>query len=329
MRNLAETSGVGLNPTFLDTLARVQMLLGEYDGAERTLHEALDALEGGGNVQAVTPAELMLSLAEVQRRQGRLKQAQETLDRCRAICVERHLTGVEVEVLREQAELHAAAGRFDQALEAYKIFHAELLSLSSNKREEAARTRQAMLGTPEAREAARQFRREARTDALTGLSNRRFVNEELPIRLNDVVSGLPLVVAAVDADYFTAINDSLSHAVGDRVIRDLGALIETLAIGYAAPNGSLGFVARLGGDEFLVILPGLSLTGALEMLERIRAAVEAHPWSGIIGDLPLTVSIGAAAANAGDTAAELLARADRNMYAAKKAGRNRVVADLR
>lgn len=330
MRRLADNSGLGLNPTFLDTLARVQLLLGEYAEAEGTLEQGLAAFDAGGDVQAMTPAELMLTLAEVQRRQGRLEQAQETLDRCRAICVERGLTGVEVEVLREQAEIHAAAGRFDQALETYKIFHGEVLNLSSTRREAAARTRQAMLGTAEAREEARQFRRQARTDALTGLPNRRFVNEELPGRLNEAAAGLALVVAVLDADHFTGINEALSHEVGDRVISELGALLKaTLAGAHVGPEESPGFVARLGGVEFLLLLPGLNLEAAAPVLEKVRSAVDQHAWRPIIGDLPLTVSVGATAAAAHDTATELLARADRNLYAAKKAGRNRVVVDLR
>jgi two-component system cell cycle response regulator len=330
VRTLAESSGLDLNPTFLDTLARVHMLLGQYARAEQVLETALAAFDSGGDVQAVTPAELMLTLAEVQRRQGRLEQAQRTLDHCRAICVERYLTGVEVEVLREQAELHAAAGRHDQAFETYKIFHAEVESVSSNRREAAARTRQAMLETAEAREDARQLRRQARTDALTGLPNRRYVTEELAIRLSDVTPVAPLVVAVFGADHFKVINDALSHEVGDQVIRDLGQLLAaTMAAGYEAPDDLPSFVARLGGEEFVAVLSGLDVAAAGRVLEKMRAAVEAHPWRPIIGDLPLTVSVGAVTGTARDEPYDLLARADRNLYEAKKAGRNRVAADFR
>jgi two-component system cell cycle response regulator len=330
MRNLAERTGLGLNPTFLDTLARIHIMLGEYDKAESALEDALAAFASGGDVQAVTPAEFMLTLAEAQRRQGRFDEAQATLDRCRAICVERFLTGVEVEVLREQAELHAAAGHFDQALETYKIFHAEVLSLNSNRREAAARTSNAMFGSEEAREEARRFRLQVRTDALTGLPNRRSVNEELPGRLNEVAAGVPMVVAVFDADHFKGVNDALSHEAGDIAIRELGRLLEsTLTTSYAAPQASPSFVARLGGDEFLAVLPGLELTEATTVLETMRAAVEAHSWRLFIGDLRLTVSVGAVAAFATDTPSNLLTRADRNLYAAKRAGRNSVVSSLR
>jgi two-component system cell cycle response regulator len=330
MRKLAESSGFGLNPPFLDTLARIHILLGEYDKAESALEDALAAFASGGDVQAVTPAEFMLTQAEAQRRQGRLEEAQSTLDRCRAICVERSLTGVEVEVLREQAELHAAAGHFDQALETYKTFHAEVVSLNSNRREVAARTREAMFGTEEAQGVARRFRLQVRTDGLTGLPNRRSVNEELPARLNDVLAGVPVVVAVFDADHFKDVNDALSHEVGDIAMRELGRLLETsLASGYAAPRVSPSFVARLGGDKFLAVLPGLELSAATTVLETMRATVEDHQWRPFIGELRLTVSVGAVAAFATDTPSNVLTRADRYLYAAKQAGRNRVVTGVR
>ena len=231
---------------------------------------------------------------------------------------------------REQTELHAAAGNFAQALDTHKLFHAEVLAITSDKRQTAARTQAALLGTAEAREDARQLQRQARMDALTGLPNRPFVTEELPIRLNDASAGVPLVVAVVDADSFKLINDALSHEVGDTVIRELGRVLEAaLPAAHRATDESSGFLARLGGDEFLVVLPGLNLPAAIEVLEAMRASVASHPWRPIIGDLALTVSVGAVAASAHDTPAEILARADRNLYAAKKAGRDRVEAGLR
>lgn len=330
MRNLAEASGFGLAPPLLDTLARAYIGLGEYEQAAFALEAAVEAFGKEGDVQAVTPAELMLTLAEVQRSQGRLEAAQETLERCRAICVERNLGGIEVEVLRVQAELHAAAGRYDQAYELHKLFHTEFLRLNSMRREADARTRQALFETAEARQEAHRFWRQARTDALTGLPNRRFVDEEIPRRLNEVITGTPLVVAIVDADRFKRINDTLSHEVGDRVIRELGRVLqEALPAGPDPAAADARFVARLGGEEFLVVLPGLELAAATPVLKSLRTAVAKHQWSTLIDKLPLTVSIGASAAAPRDTQSTLLARADHNLYAAKSAGRNRVVVEQR
>ncbi|MGD0863481.1 MAG: diguanylate cyclase [Candidatus Limnocylindrales bacterium] len=330
MRSLAEASGQSLAPPLLDTLARAYIGMGEYEQAAIALEAALRDLSKQGNVEADTPAGLTLTLAEVQLSQGRPEAAQETLDRCHAICLERNLGGVEVDVLRVQAELHAAAGRYDRAYEIHKLFHTEFLRLNSMRREANARTRQALFETAEARQEAQRFWRQARTDALTGMPNRRFVDEEIPRCLNGMIAGAPLVVAIVDADHFKRINDTLSHEVGDRAICELGRVLEeSLPAGTDASGSDSRFVARLGGEEFLVVLPGLDLAAATPVLQGLRTAVARHPWRPLLGRLSLTVSIGAAAALPRDTQSDLLARADHNLYAAKSAGRNRVVVEQR
>lgn len=328
MRRLAEASGYDLAPPLLDTLARAYVGMGDYEQAAIALAAALKALGTQGNFEADTPAGLMLTLAEVQRSQGRLEEAQGTLEGCRAICAERNLGGIALEVMRVQAELHAAAGRFDQAYELYRVFHTESVRLNSLRREANARTRQALFETAEARHEAQRFWRQARTDALTRLPNRRFLDEELPLCLVDVVSGRPLVVAIVDADHFKRVNDTISHDAGDRVISELGRVLEE-ALPAVPEVASLRarFVARLSGEEFLVVLPGLAMAAAIPVLREMCAAVAKHDWSFLVGKLPVTVSIGASAALPRDTQSILLARADHNLYAAKAAGRNRVVAD--
>ena len=328
MRRLADTSGIGLNPAFLDTLARAHIGVGEFEQAEVALHVALEALESSGDVQALTPAELLLTLAETQRKQGRLDAAQASLDRCLAVSVERDLSGIAVEATREQSELHAAAGRFDLAYEAHRVYHARSLSLGSERRDAAARTRQALFETTEARQEAQRYWRQARTDPMTGLPNRRFVDEELPNRLASVASGAPLVIAIVDADHFKRVNDTLSHEVGDRAICALGTVLqEAIGVGVDEPDGAQRFVARLGGEEYLVVLAGLAPPGALALLEEVRARVEGHAWRTVCGDLALTVSIGATIARPTDKRSDIMERADRNLYAAKHAGRNRLVVD--
>ncbi len=138
-----------------------------------------------------------------------------------------------------------------------------------------------------------------------------------------VAAGTPLTVALIDLDHFKRINDSLSHEVGDQVLVALGDLMVTEQDGLA-PDG---FVARMGGEEFLVFLPGLALMEAPRRLEAIRLGIAMHPWGPITGGLPVTASIGGVSVVPmdGDTPAELLAEADRRLYAAKRAGRDRVV----
>jgi two-component system, cell cycle response regulator len=328
MRSLAEASGLGLAPPLLDTLARAYIGIGDYQHAAAALEDALEKMRLLGDVEAGTPAELMLTLAEVQRCEGQLDAAQATLERCRLVCAERNLGSVEVDILREQAEIHAAAGRFSQAYDTYRTFHAESVKLSSAHREANARTRQALFETAEARQEAQRFWRQARTDALTGLPNRRFLDEELPRCLHDVIGGMQLIVAIIDADHFKRVNDTLSHGIGDRVICDLAAVIQAgLPAGLEVAGARAPFAARLGGEEFLVALPGLNPAAATAVLTGIRAAVADHPWSPLIGRLSLTVSIGATVALLGDSQSTILARADRNLYVAKAAGRNHVVDD--
>jgi two-component system, cell cycle response regulator len=328
MRTLADQSGIPLNPEFLETLARAQIGLGKFILAENSLLAALERLSQEGDVQPSTPAQLLLTLAEVQRHQKRLAAAQDTLDACLAICVERELVGIRVEALREQAELHAANGRFQLAYRLHKTYHEEAINLSTLQQEARARTRQAMLETTEARSEARRFWEQARTDPLTGLKNRRYVDEELPRLLAERSrTGLALCVAILDADRFKRINDTFTHDVGDRVIRSIAALLREGIVDAPRSSGAanLGFAARLGGEEYLLVLTGVDLPAAAELLEALRRGVAEHSWTALTGSLPVTVSGGLTEARDGDTQSSILRRADRGLYAAKAAGRNQVV----
>ena len=328
MRTLAASSGFVLSTPLLDTLARTYIGMGQYQEAAATLEQALETFRREGDVEADTQAGILLTLAEVRMRQGELVTAQEVLDASRAICVERNLRTIHVDVLRVQAELHAAASRFEQAYGEYRLFHSQYLQLSSMRREASARTRQAIFETAEARHDADRFWRQARTDALTGLPNRRFVDEEIPRRLEDVRAGIPLVVAIVDADHFKRVNDQLSHQVGDRVIAEIGRILEATLSADPEPGVAASpFVARLGGEEFLVVLPGREMDDAGPVLSAMCAAVAGHAWTPLIGGMSLTVSVGADRAQPTDTQSTLLARVDRNLYAAKSSGRNRVIVE--
>jgi two-component system cell cycle response regulator len=162
----------------------------------------------------------------------------------------------------------------------------------------------------------------AHRDALTGLHNRRFVNERLPVLLGEAAAhGTPLSVALVDLDHFKRVNDTLSHATGDEVLQSIGELLQQATTGSEV-------AARMGGEEFLLILPRTSPAEAAERCERLRRRVRAYAWGPITGRLPVTTSIGVTTVTgAGPTLAAVLSQADRNLYAAKRAGRDRVVAD--
>jgi len=150
------------------------------------------------------------------------------------------------------------------------------------------------------------------TDPLTGLRNRRAFLD----RLDDEIlharrGGPPVAVVLLDVDGFKPYNDRFGHPSGDRVLREIARL-------FGERVRSTDVVARIGGDEFALVLPATDAEGAYVLAERLRRAVEDAPWR----EHPVTVSAGAAAGGGEADAEELLAAADRALYAAKAWGRN-------
>jgi diguanylate cyclase (GGDEF)-like protein len=160
-------------------------------------------------------------------------------------------------------------------------------------------------------------------DGLTGALNRRHLDERLAVEVASAVRrGLPLSVVLFDLDHFKRVNDTHGHLAGDAVLKHAAKL----AAAAARPDDVLG---RYGGEEFVVIARGAPLAQAAELAERLRAAVEqASIHYGEVA-LRATVSVGVASlacVTAGSDPAALFACADARLYAAKTAGRNRVVA---
>ena len=302
-----------------DTVASIQIGLGEYAAAEQTLLSVLDSPLW---YEVHDLAEATLTLARAQRCLGALDRAQQSLDRSRTLGEERELTGIRVAVMAEQAELYAATGAYEQAFFEYKRYDAAREQLRSAQQEARAHTRQAMFETAQARNDAERYREQALRDPLTGLRNRRYVDDHLPAAVALAAeTRSPLTIAVVDIDHFKRINDTLSHEAGDEVLVAVAQLLRSVQQTVA----DTGFVARMGGEEFLVVLPGLGAGQAAGRLETLREAVDRHPWQPVTGDLPVTVSIGATTTQGHDAPSTLLADADRMLYSAKDAGRNRVV----
>lgn len=301
-----------------DTIANIQIARGEFAAAAESVRAAVE--DDPGWSEAHNLADATLTLATALRHLGRHSEAQEALDRCQAVCHERKVLSVRVRARAEQAELHAATGNFKAAFTTFKRYHTELEEMRSTEREARARTRQAMFETAEARQDAARYREQARRDALTGLYNRRYVDEHLPALIADAShAGAPLTLAMVDLDYFKRINDTLSHEVGDRVLSDVAGLLAD-----AMSRHGQGFAARLGGEEFLIVQSGAGSAEVRTMLEELRVGIRSYPWAPLTGELPVTVSVGAVT-GAATGLADLLAAADRNLYEAKNSGRDRVV----
>jgi two-component system, cell cycle response regulator len=159
----------------------------------------------------------------------------------------------------------------------------------------------------------------SRTDALTGLRNRRHVEEYLTKLVSLARRNVePIAVLIVDIDHFKSVNDGHGHDAGDAVLREVaGRMVDSVRLE--------DMVGRWGGEEFLVVLPNTAAQGAAELAERLRQVVAGEPCrlpDG--GAVPVTISLGCAASVI-DDAATLARSADAAMYEAKESGRNRVV----
>jgi diguanylate cyclase len=160
--------------------------------------------------------------------------------------------------------------------------------------------------------------RAALTDPLTGLYNRRAMDQQLDSLWADCGEG-PFALLVLDIDYLKHINDTHGHLCGDTAIRKVA-----MTLRHCIRAGDSAF--RFGGEEFLVLLPNTSLEGAISVAESIRDRIEAHNL-GVPRDwkVPLTVSLGVASRKDHDDPISLFERADRALYQAKHTGRNRVV----
>jgi len=307
----------------LDTIARIQIAAGRYEEAISTAHQAIEAYWNQQVREAMSPPEFLLTLVLAQRKSGDLDAAQGSLDECRSIGTDRGMASVLARVEEEQAELHAARGEFEQAFDRLKAFHAAEKALISEQRATQANLRLALLETNEVREEANRLRGEAQRDPLTGLYNRRFVDETVPGMLAGRAPDQVIAAAMVDLDNFKRVNDTYSHAAGDELLVEVAQLL-TLAASSGEDSSAGSFAARLGGEEFLIVLEGLSRAQAVQRIEDLRHAVASADWSSIVGDLPMTLSAGVSWVDTDDSQYTLLHRADQLLFTAKQSGRDLV-----
>lgn len=158
---------------------------------------------------------------------------------------------------------------------------------------------------------------EVRTDPLTGVRNRRALDEALESMFAMKARyDQPFAIALFDIDHFKKVNDEHGHLCGDRVLRAVAGLLADTA-------RSTDIVTRYGGEEFLVLMPQTDLAGAKLLSERLRAQIE----DSVFAEVHVTVSAGIAEAKHGENAHLLLSRADEALYRAKRDGRNCVRLD--
>ncbi|MEY4427349.1 MAG: hypothetical protein RLZZ182_38, partial [Pseudomonadota bacterium] len=163
------------------------------------------------------------------------------------------------------------------------------------------------------------LREQATHDGLTGLYNRGFMNERLPVEIQrSRREGARVALAMIDVDHFKRLNDEYGHEAGDTVLRAIGQVLLKHAKVY-------DLACRYGGEEMTLIMPGRSLVDALPVVETIHSQIAALMLEFNGSMLPrVTVSIGLAD-TLGGAADALLRRADESLYQAKREGRNRIV----
>ena len=269
------------------TEVRALLALGRAEDARRAGEHALERL---GDRVPQARSMILSAVAGALREAGRAEEAYDALARGAAL---------EREALREFSELQLGLER-------------ERLAAAATRREAdglAARNR-------ELEALQEQLREQADRDWLTGLRNRRYLaraGDDLAARLPGPVS-----LAVIDLDRFKSVNDRFGHQVGDQVLMRVARLL-------ADHVRSGDVVVRTGGEEFAVLMPRSGREEAGACCERLRAEISAAPWYEVAPGLAVTASIGVASAAGCPDVGDLERVADERLYAAKRAGRDRVV----
>jgi len=316
------------------------------EGALRFFRESVEVAHASGGAYAETDGRI--GIGRVLVALGRAGEASEELRKALAQAERIDSPWLVSAAHQALAEAHEAAGDASAALRHLREYHrveGETRSAESERRIQAILTRAEVersereaellrakndaLTAADAEKArllealrrqAAELDRLSREDALTGLFNRRHVDEALALEWERSARfGRDLAVAIADVDHFKVVNDRFLHATGDEVLRQIARILRE-------GTRAVDVVGRWGGEEFVLLLVETPPDRAAHLCDKLRGAVEAHDWSAIAPGLAVTVSLGVAGnAGAADPAA-LLATADARLYQAKRAGRNRVVA---
>ncbi len=317
LRHLSARHGIVLRQADLDTIACIELADGRPDDALRTVREAVGTADRT-TTQADHLVLVILTLCSVLRALGRTDDAERELTRARDLAAARQLPGLLADVEALQAGLFADRGQWEAAYRAQLRHDAARRALQEAQDATRVLLAQAEYDARTARRDRDHYKLLAHTDALTGLPNRRAAQVHLEGLLADGPAA-DLSVFLLDVDHFKAVNDTFSHEVGDAVLQQFAEVLRSSGERIGA------FAGRLGGEEFVVAFTG-SAEEAEQAAESLRRAVAERDWSDLCPGAPVTVSIGLAGVREGHTTfSALLSAADRRLYAAKRAGRNRVV----
>lgn len=324
-----EADAAGLTRTGVDarlTTAVAHLLAGDLDAATAVLDAAASMLTRFPSTGH------QLTLHRIRARMladtGRLPEAVAEADAGMVLCDAMRRPAERMELLRVLSDVHEELGDPVAALAALRELHTLTVRMGDAQAERRAALLGARMEVEQAERQAEAERRrsealeernellahEAAHDALTGLANRRTLDTELQ-RWADERSAF--AVALVDVDHFKRVNDTWSHQVGDVVLARVAAALQ-----HALRRDDLA--ARYGGEEFAVLLDGLTGTRTADVCDRLRSTVAELAWDDLMPGHRVTVSIGVAEREPGESTADLLGRADAALYRAKGAGRDRV-----
>lgn len=316
------------NAGVLPTPQNFDLWFTHVSGANPELSQQIAAVAGG---QPVTPA----ALQDLHARFGAAKTDVDAIVE-RAEAIQRGAQSMITLVAGNIEHLHhygntlshwSARLNEDRTLEnllqAVTILSAETAKASERNRALEQQLAAATARIARLKDGMEELRREATTDTLTGLVNRKAFSTRLRRALADArTDGFGVSVLMIDVDYFKRVNDTYGHAAGDLVLRLIGRLLGESVKGRDT-------AARFGGEEFAVLLVRADLKGATTVANQIRVAVESKQlFRKRVSDeaVRITVSVGVAQFRPNETAAALLERADAALYQAKSLGRNQVCA---
>jgi diguanylate cyclase (GGDEF)-like protein len=321
----------------LTNLAIVHDKVGRFAEAFAAYHEALAVVEETGSL--TTKAEILRNLGKLHHKLGQHDEALEHFKAALAIAEPLGIKPKLYQTHRALARLYKDLGDFERAyvhLEEGHRIEREVFNESSEQRvkhlqiafeleqakkeKEIYRLRHIRLENAlrQLESLNAQLEAQSVTDPLTGLYNRRYLDRFLRDEFTRRRRYLhPLAVAIADIDFFKRVNDKLSHAVGDEVLKALATIIRDNV-------REVDVVARYGGEEFVIAFPETSLAAAKVACEKVRAAVEAHAWEAIHPELKITLSIGVAEDASVTDHEKLLNLADIRLYEAKRFGKNQV-----
>jgi diguanylate cyclase len=228
------------------------------------------------------------------------------------------------------AKLEDASGKLDSTVpfETLKSVVVEVLAdtrrMEAQNQELEGQLRESSDQVAQLRANLETVRREAQTDALTGIANRKELDRALRQAIEEAHrSNQPLSLLMLDIDHFKQFNDNHGHQIGDQVLKLVARTLRESTKGRDLP-------ARYGGEEFAIVLPMTAAQNAMVVAEHVRKAVASkkiyrRSTEQNLGSI--TMSIGAATLREGEAMSELVHRADKALYRAKKTGRNRSVSD--